>query len=55
MARNEKHGVSRRDFARLVGLTGWYGPWPVYQYFPTVNGVKGSCLAPTIPLIETQP
>ena len=23
MPRNEKHGVSRRDFARLVGLTGW--------------------------------
>jgi hypothetical protein len=39
----------------LVALTGWYGPWPIYKDFPTVNGVKGTCVAPTIPLIETQP
>jgi isopenicillin-N epimerase len=29
MPRNEKHGVSRRDFARLVALTGWI-PWALH-------------------------
>jgi len=29
MPRNEKHGVSRRDFARLVALTGWV-PWALH-------------------------
>ena len=35
----------------MTGLTGWYGPWPLYDAFTTVNGLRPRCDEVTVELV----
>src|SRR5262249_19191186 len=48
---------TQQDFACpgggvATGLTGYYGPWPVYPQFTTVNAVKMKCATISPQLIQ---